>query len=432
VWTRRYTACALVLMVVLATAGVSYGTEPVTLRFWTNWGEPSFSAIRAALDEFEAENPGIRVELEQGVATDKVISAIAAGVAPNAFVTSGGYFTLIGRGYLQPLDSFIEQSEIANSSKYPPDIWESLKVDGKVYGLPALEAASVYGLRWNERHLQEAGLVPFTEERAPTYDEVIEYHHKLTRVSGTGVIENLGYLPWSGVQSGLNWWSLGFGAQDGFTYPREDGQVRLNLPELAGGLELIAENIFQMLGPANVFAYMSESAQPYSNGLFRGAVSIAGDGYWSAGRAVVESPDETYGTTWMPSVDGGRYQLVGGFRVVVPVGVDNLAESWKLAEFVAGPRMTHAVFDATGFATPHVDFITTADMDKYPGLALYMRDLGRADYIATPPNFPYSSDIERLFREAAEKVFRGEESSVSALSEAERLIAAIAQEAAQQ
>lgn len=418
--TQRFFCIWCLLLVVMLPALTSAETK---LVFWTNWGGAAGDALRAALDDFENRNPGVKADMEIGVGTDKVIVASAAGVAPNAFVTLS-LPSLAAEGYLQPLDNFIASSKVINQKEYPRDVWESLRMNGSIYGIPALEAGPIFALNWNEQHLAEAGLTPFSRGQVPTYDEVLAYSHKLTRLSADGVLQRLGYLPWGGCQGELEWWSLSFNEP----WVNPDQTVTLSKPGLINGLELISREIYQRYGGALTEFFDRGDGASYSGALRKHTVSMSGDGYWAPAAWKQNNPDDRFGVTWMPNVARLKMQNVGGWRIAIPRGVSHLTESWKLVEFLAGPEGTLYMFKGAGFVTPNLSFIRRADFRLYPGLDFYMTGLGEADMVDVPTALPYASAVRSTWWSIAPRILRGEISPMAGLEEADRTIKAKAAE----
>lgn len=94
-----------------------------------------FAWLRRMLRSFEAENPGVKVQLteltwKQG--QDKLKIAVYAGAAPD--VTSGALSPgFVDQGVIEPVDAFLDASDLAD---YYPGALAAFRMGGKTWGFP--------------------------------------------------------------------------------------------------------------------------------------------------------------------------------------------------------------------------------------------------------------------------------------------------------
>ena len=62
--TRFWGRLAILILTALSLASFAAAAEPITLRFVVFEGDEGLSAMRKLLPRFEAENPGVKVHLE--------------------------------------------------------------------------------------------------------------------------------------------------------------------------------------------------------------------------------------------------------------------------------------------------------------------------------------------------------------------------------
>ncbi|MDD3203083.1 MAG: sugar ABC transporter substrate-binding protein [Pygmaiobacter massiliensis] len=158
-----------------ASASESTSGESVTIQWWTpNWDEPE---SREMVAEFEAANPGIKVEL---VITDwdtyksKITAAISTNNAPElCTVLTTDVAPFAKQGLLADLTELAPNAGVNMDDILKPAL-DIATVDGKVYGIPFRHDGS--GIYYNVDLLSAAGY----DEFPTTWDEMIEMSKKLT------------------------------------------------------------------------------------------------------------------------------------------------------------------------------------------------------------------------------------------------------------
>ena len=168
--------CIGTIMMMLVGCGAPATTqpqEPVTLKYQTWY--PSETALRPILDQFEKENPNIKVELTVSESTKYQQSlplALNSGEAIDVVGVQSGLMVEQIRANLQPMDQLM--------AKYAGSDWESkfvpgnlktarsLASDGGLYFIPLGRLGSAVGF-YNGAIFDELGLkVP------ETYAELVE------------------------------------------------------------------------------------------------------------------------------------------------------------------------------------------------------------------------------------------------------------------
>src|SRR5215218_693171 len=96
-----------------AAPGTAAGGEPVTLQF-QQWWEPELpkGEFRALMDEFEAANPGIKVELLSGpyaTTKEQVVAGAASGTMADVVGLDGAWISdFVKQGSLASLTDLIK------------------------------------------------------------------------------------------------------------------------------------------------------------------------------------------------------------------------------------------------------------------------------------------------------------------------------------
>src|SRR5690606_10140405 len=149
------------------------------------WGK----SLNDVIDQFEKENPGIKVAREPVQLAQRDVrfsTAIRAGGGPDVFALDANPVRqYIAEGWVRDLTPFIESAGGNDflSDFYPISL-QPVTVDGKVYGLPMNTVAMT--LVYNKKLFQQAGI----EAPASTWEQFREDMKTLTRSkSGSGPVD---------------------------------------------------------------------------------------------------------------------------------------------------------------------------------------------------------------------------------------------------
>jgi ABC-type glycerol-3-phosphate transport system substrate-binding protein len=147
-------------------AGPAMAQETVTLKFWDNQQTESGLSTyqQEAVSGFEAENPGIKVEvttIPYPEYQQRLLTAVQGGNAPDVSTLDQIWIPAFAEaGAIVPLD---EQATAASISPetYFKGAWDSANYDGKLWGIPF--NVDVWSFSFvNNALLKEAGIDPAT------------------------------------------------------------------------------------------------------------------------------------------------------------------------------------------------------------------------------------------------------------------------------
>ncbi len=193
----RVSTAALAALI-LATAAVlipprvaSFGRDTLTMTVWGQPFEDRLFKDSYALG-FETLHPGVAVDYQRHSDVDAKYNVWhAQGTGPEVMrlrITT--YHQMVARGMLEPLDTFINDPRSgltpAELAAFPPQLLQSLRVDGHLYALP--EDTAQVGLYFNraifDRHNREHPDDPVTyPTSACTWDDLRSAAKKLTDTS---------------------------------------------------------------------------------------------------------------------------------------------------------------------------------------------------------------------------------------------------------
>lgn len=242
--------------------------EIIVLRFVSDETDiPSVEAYNKAIDQYEAEHPNIKIELEL-MGYDSLLpyyaTNIAGGNAPD--IGKGGeMITLenVAQGYLLELDDVIEN--MGGESEFFPNAL--LKFDGHVYNLPAIGGGPVL---WVRKDLFEQ----YNVKIPTTWDEWLEAAKELTLdTDNDGNIDIYGTTVCAGKSLMAENLPAIFTHQQGQTFFDKDLNPTFNTEAFAVSLDMISK-LAQYCPPGIGEYSFYEMMEPY------GAEKTASTIYW--------------------------------------------------------------------------------------------------------------------------------------------------------
>ena len=127
-----------VLLCLVLLAACARPQEGITLRFWAMGREAE--VVGELVREFEAENPGIRVEVQNipwTAAHEKLLTAYAADGLPDICQLGNTWIPEFATlGALTPLQPYVDASREVVPADYFPGIWDTNVVQGQLVGIP--------------------------------------------------------------------------------------------------------------------------------------------------------------------------------------------------------------------------------------------------------------------------------------------------------
>ncbi|MFH1779073.1 MAG: extracellular solute-binding protein [Candidatus Omnitrophota bacterium] len=273
--------------------------KQITLTFWQLSAKEDF--MRLILDDFEKENPNIKVNMQiltWDYGFDKIVTSIAAGNAPDVCELGSTWVpTFSTSGILVDLtDDFKDIKD-----KYL--FWESVSYEGKLFGAPWL--VGTRALFYNKDLFKRAGLDP--NKPPKTWLDLLDYSKKIHQpdkgIYGFGIYVGEPYAPWQLF--------LPFAWSNGADVLSPDFKTSLiTSPEFQETLEFY--NILK--------AYSIHDRQAQINQAFaEGKVGIQISGAWNLILISQNNPELNYGVAIVPrpDLDIGRPVSFAGGEVFV-------------------------------------------------------------------------------------------------------------------
>lgn len=403
-------------------AEATTGAGGQTTLKWSVWDINLAPYYQPLIDAFEEKHPDVKIEMVDLGSSDyqTVLATELTGSGSDFDVVMvkdvPGYMTLVNKGVLEPLDSYIQSSGV-DLSLYK-GLTDQITIDGKLYELPFRN--DFWVLFYNKDVFDKAG-VPY-----PTNDMTFEEYDALTR---SLAVETPGqevygshYHTWrSAVQL--------FGVLDG-KHTILDGKYEFLKPYYEMVLSQQEDGICQD------YATLKTSGLHYSGAFAQGNIATMNMGTWFISTLIekIKTGEYTNCTNWgiakYPHADGveAGSTLATITSLAIPTNAPNKDLAWEFVNFVSGTEGAE-ILASTG-TIPAVMNSTVADLisntegfpkdDDTSVDALNTANL----YLEMPVNAK-NSEIETALNEAHDAIMTGGMSVDDGIAEMDEKVSAI-------
>lgn len=405
-------------------AGSAATKSGQTVQYWFGWGGSyagqTWDALQAT-EEFQEAIGDNTFEPTGSSGGETLLTAVAAGTPPDG-ASNVQYLDYMARGVLLPIDDLVAASDTINQDAYLEGNWNDAFYEGRMYGVPANESFLRYGLNYNTKLVEEAGLDP--DSPPETWEECLEWHKALTTFDDAGNMQSIGLDPYDAMGGQI-------GIQDGFYPPvswgwqwfdQEAGTFDLNNPSMVEAFEIMGE-FYKIAGPDNMAGMRQVEGQGGWGGSFNAEVqAMIIEGYWHPGETIIEKPEvaEFNRATWAPvpnSRRGTKVQGFGGHYVILFQEAENTDLMFRVSEFLNTNTACGIIFDNVGWLPGLRSFLETVDPSTYPGLDFYFRSIEEADEFSSPARCPITAFVSTQYVQLRESHYRDEISAADAAAE---------------
>lgn len=378
--------------------------------FWNQpqvWEEP----FRATAEWKAMEESGLEIEFGTGRGGDAGRTAVAAGTPPDVG-DLGPQFDFALGGKLMDLTDYVAASSVVKPEMFFEPNWESAHWQGALFGIPAHEGFVRRALYYNSKLVEEAGLDP----KAPpvTWDELFEWHKKLTKKDAAGNLTQFGLDPFDaegGTGPGGDGWAIADIWDITDWFDAATGTFNINQPKMIEALEAYAEFI-RYMGPDNLQGMRSVEGQGTWGGAFNAEVqAMIIEGYWHAGETVKEKPEVAqYNTaSWVPvpaSRKGAKIQTYSGHVTSLFKEGTHAKEAFPIIEFLMSKAACDIIFGSVGWLPAVKDYVANADVSKFPGLAFVVQSAAEATHKYYENMVPIRSFVATKYQLYREQIYR--------------------------
>ncbi|MBN1285490.1 MAG: twin-arginine translocation signal domain-containing protein [Anaerolineae bacterium] len=396
--------------------------QGVTIQYWPSWSNfpPAWEKM-VETDEYKEFVGDNTVEVKTGTPWEAVLTAIAAGTPPDA-VSNYQYLDLMARGVLRPIDDWVAASEYFKKELYFEGSWNDGFYQGVMYGAPGIEGFLRYGLNYNAKMVEDAGLDP--DNPPQTWEGCLEWHEALTKFDDAGNLTQMGLDPYDAMGGQI-------AIQDGFYPPvswgwkwfdADAGTFNIANDMMIEAFDVMGE-FYRIAGPDNVAGIRSVEGQGGWGGSFNASVqAMIIEGYWHPGETIIQKPEvgQYNRATWAPvptAREGAKVQGTGGHYVVFFKDAANTEPMFKIAEFFQTDTACQILFEDVGWLPARIPFIEKTDPSAFPGLEFYFDSVTEATEWSSPARCPITAYVSQQYQELREKVFRDELSAADAAAE---------------
>ncbi len=325
---------AVGLMAMLACSPVDDSTSAndgrTLVTYWRHHTETETRAIETLIARFEADNPGIHVQLKTfpfGVYKMKLVATLRSDSAPDIVNIHGSWaHGYISAGLIVPVpEAIFPQSELDEAFF---SLARCFSRDGVYYAIPL--GGSNLGVFYNRKMFREAGI----DHPPRTWSELVDNARVLARRDTDGRLLRSGASLASNPGSqGWNYFIDGVLPQAGVSLLSADTRsVAWDNPAGAAALGWYTDFARGKQAPNSVLF-------PLPFDAFRlGLSALMIKPNWMIGSLATAAPDLDYGTAPVPSSDAGvqaTYGSVWGNAVTSNSSGRTRLAAWKLLRFLA-------------------------------------------------------------------------------------------------
>jgi len=399
-------ALAAATVIGLEGCGAAAGNG-VTLRFWAMGREGE--VVQELVRDFERENPGVRVRVQQipwSAAHEKFLTAYVGDATPDIAQMGNTWMSeFAALGALEPLSPSPGTLAVAESS-YFKGIWDTNVIDGVPLGVPwYVDTRLIF---YRRDLFARAGY-----DRMP--DTWSEWRKALLAVKRRAGPNGYAlFLPPNEYEPLL---VMGLGT--GAPFLSENGtRGAFSEPRFRRAFDFYAGLYRDSLSPPLRNNEIANIYQEFARGYFAAYIT----GPWNLGEFASRLPDslqDAWATAPMPGPDGpaSGASLAGGASLVVFRGSKHKAEAWRLVEFLSRPDQQLRFYHLTGDLPARLEAWRDTALTSDPRIRAFGEQLTRT---VSMPKVPEWELIANRLRDYAERVVRGGEPADSTLAELDR------------
>jgi alpha-1,4-digalacturonate transport system substrate-binding protein len=344
---KRLVTLVFLALLVLGTMSV-YGQDAVELRFaWYSDGNEG-EVVRDLLDRFEADNPDIKVVLDEQpyqYILEQLPLQVEAGEAPDmARITAGERY----RGFYLDLRPYVADPAYWEAS-FPPAVLQWLRPLGEesdaIHGFP--NQFTVTGPYINRTLFEQAGVeVPSDSSDAVTWAQWTEAAAAVAEALGEGTfgiaIDRSGHRV------------AGPAFSSGAVYFDEEGKVTIDSAGFRAFAQILIDWHANGLTPLDVWLGSGgtyAAAAPY---FINGQLAVYMSGSWQIANFATNIGDAfDWEAVPNPTGDGGSTGMPGGTAVVAFAQTEHPAEVARVMDYLASVDVYREFVERTLFIPGH-------------------------------------------------------------------------------
>ena len=381
------------LLCLLLLAGCARPPDGITLRFWAMGREAE--VVGELVREFEAENPGIRVDVQNipwTAAHEKLLTAYAADGLPDICQLGNTWIPEFATlRSLTPLQPYVAGSREVVPDDYFPGIWDTNVVEGQLVGIPWYVDTRL--LFYRKDLLLQAGY----DHPPRDWAEWERMNAALKQVIGANRYPVL--MPLNEFEPQL---SLAL-QQDDALLRDHDTRGNFESPGFRRALGFYANMFEQGWAPKMSETQISNVWDEF----FRGFTVFYLSGPWNIREFRQRQPaslEGEWGTAPLPGPHGPGAGIAGGTSLVIFQSSQHKQAAWKLIEFLSRPAVQQRFHALIGDLPPRRSVWQSAALRDDPLAAAFGEQLER---VKPTPKVLEWERIAQQMRVVTEQVVRG-------------------------
>lgn len=381
------------LLCLLLLAGCARPPDGITLRFWAMGREAE--VVGELVREFEAENPGIRVDVQNipwTAAHEKLLTAYAADGLPDICQLGNTWIPEFATlRSLTPLQPYVAGSREVVPDDYFPGIWDTNVVEGQLVGIPWYVDTRL--LFYRKDLLLQAGY----DHPPRDWAEWERMNAALKQVIGANRYPVL--MPLNEFEPQL---SLAL-QQDDALLRDHDTRGNFESPGFRRALGFYANMFEQGWAPKMSETQISNVWDEF----FRGFTVFYLSGPWNIREFRQRQPaslEGEWGTAPLPGPHGPGAGIAGGTSLVIFQSSQHKQAAWKLIEFLSRPTVQQRFHALIGDLPPRRSVWQSAALRDDPLAAAFGEQLER---VKPTPKVLEWERIAQQMRVVTEQVVRG-------------------------
>ena len=391
---------AVAVLLGLLTAGCGNSQNaPVVIKFWAMGREGEL--VQQLIPEFEQQNPGIRVRVQQipwSAAHEKLLTAYAGDAMPDLFQLGNTWIPeFVALDAIAPLDTWLTQSSSVETEDFFPGILQTNTLDGLIYGIPwYVDTRLIF---YRKDLLARAG---FTDP-PHTWVDWVEAMKRLK--------ESVGQERYALLLPTNEWAPLVIFAMQRHAVLLKDNHQYANFssPPFREAFMFYVSLFKQGLAPPVGNTQMSNVYQEFAKGYFSMYIS----GPWNIGEfnsRLPESLKDKWATTPLPAVnqdypDYPGISIAGGASLVMYRGSQHQPAVWKFIEYLAGTAQQLEFHRLTGDLPALKSAWHAAELSQNKHAQAFLKQL---QHVASTPKIPEWERIAAKIARYGEAVIREE------------------------
>jgi len=386
-----------------AAAPAAAGTPVVYWYAWANL-DPAIEKI-IATDEFKEHMGGAELQYKGNTDQATLLTAIAGGTAPDG-ASNYDYPALYTRGATIPVQDMVATSSIIKADAILEPLWRSAFIGEDMIGVPAIESYLWWGLNYNSKAAEDAGLDPSKPPK--TWDETMDWHKALTKKDDAGNLIMIGLDPYDATANEPDYPAAAWGFK---WYDEDTKKFDLNNPLMAEAMNTMGE-LIRYAGPDQFAGLRQVEGQGTWGAAYNAGVqNMIIEGYWHPGETQIQKPEiaQYNRASWAPvpaSRADHNIMATGAHFVMILKDGKNKDGAFKLGEFFQTPTALDINFKEVGWIHGVKAWLETVDPSTYPGLDFYMKAPAEVTDFVLGRRCPIQPFVNTQYQELREQVFR--------------------------